>query len=94
MPLTALDRYWWDVGRSYLEHASACVQRWLVADGHRDLAVLPYYQWRRDEDDVRFGRTPARHAPVPQHSCRTAAPPNDAPRTGSGSSTPPGTPSS
>ncbi len=54
-PLTALDRYWWDVGRSYLEHAHACVQRWLVADGHRDLNVLPYYQWRRDEDEAHFG---------------------------------------
>ncbi|MEE9095969.1 hypothetical protein [Pseudarthrobacter phenanthrenivorans] len=52
-PAHSFDRYWWDVGTSYLDHARNCLGSWLVDDRrNRQMRLLPYYLWRRDEDDA------------------------------------------
>jgi hypothetical protein len=52
-PAHPFDRYWWDIGTTYLEHARNCLGAWLVDDRrNRQMRLLPYYLWRRDEDDA------------------------------------------
>jgi hypothetical protein len=56
MPAHPFDRYWWDIGTTYLEHARNCLGAWLVDDRrNRQMRLLPYYLWRRDEDDAARG---------------------------------------
>jgi hypothetical protein len=62
-PAHPFDRYWWDIGTTYLEHARNCLGAWLVDDRRkRQMRLLPYYLWRRDEDDaarVGYSQKPA-----------------------------------
>lgn len=52
-PAHPFDRYWWDIGTTYLEHARNCLGAWLVDDRrNRQMRLLPYYLWRRDEDEA------------------------------------------
>ena len=52
-PAHPFDRYWWDIGTTYLDHARNCLGAWLVEDRrNRQMRLLPYYLWRRDEDDA------------------------------------------
>lgn len=49
-PIHRFDRYWWDVGHTYIEHASSVIGFWLVDNRRRPLKLIPYSEWRRDED--------------------------------------------
>lgn len=49
-PIQRFDRYWWDVGHTYIEHASSVIGYWLVDDRRRPLKLVPYSEWRRGED--------------------------------------------
>lgn len=49
-PVHRFDRYWWDVGCTYVEHASKVIGFWLVDDRRKPLDLIPFYEWRRDED--------------------------------------------
>jgi hypothetical protein len=40
-PAHPFDRYWWDIGTTYLDHRRK-----------RQMRLLPYYLWRRDEDNA------------------------------------------
>jgi hypothetical protein len=52
-PAHPFDRYWWDIGTTYLDHARNCLGAWLVDDRRkRQMRLLPYYLWRRDEDNA------------------------------------------
>ncbi|WP_152683858.1 hypothetical protein [Pseudarthrobacter siccitolerans] len=52
-PVHPFDRYWWDIGTTYLEHARNCLGTWLIDDRrNRQTRLSPYYLWRRDEDDA------------------------------------------
>jgi hypothetical protein len=52
-PTHPFDRYWWDIGTTYLDHARNCLGAWLVDDHRsRQVRLVPYCQWRRDEDDA------------------------------------------
>ncbi|WP_234752265.1 hypothetical protein [Arthrobacter ramosus] len=52
-PAHPFDRYWWDIGTTYLEHARNCLGAWLIDDRrNRQMRLLPYYLWRRDEDEA------------------------------------------
>lgn len=64
-PVYPFDKYWWDIGTTYLDHARNSLGSWLV-DDRRSLQVrlVPYYQWRRDEDDAaRIGHSPSPAGP-------------------------------
>ena len=50
LPADEFDWHWWDISSSWLEHAQRQLQRWLIDNRRHPLKVIPYYQWRRDED--------------------------------------------
>lgn len=50
-PVYPFDKYWWDIGTTYLDHARDCLGSWLVDDRRGPkVRLVPYYQWRRGED--------------------------------------------
>jgi len=52
-PAHPFDRYWGDIGTTYLEHARNCLGARLVDDRrNRQMRLFPFYLWRRDEDDA------------------------------------------
>lgn len=64
-PVDAADGYWADVSLTWLEHAARRLHEWEDRPQSRRLGLLPYYQWRRDEDDA--ARACVRAAP-PAHT--------------------------
>jgi hypothetical protein len=53
LPADEFDWHWWDISSSWLDHAQGRLQRWLIDNRRRPLKVIPYGQWRRDEDRPR-----------------------------------------
>jgi hypothetical protein len=51
-PVDVLNGYWADVSLTWLEHAVRQFHRWEDRPQSRQLDLVPYYQWRRDEDDA------------------------------------------
>jgi len=58
-PVDAAGGYWADVSLTWLEHASRRLHEWEDKPRSRSLGLVPYYRWRRDEDDTTRAHTPA-----------------------------------
>ncbi len=50
-PVDALNGYWADVSLTWLEHAVRQLHEWEDKPHSRRIGLVPYSQWRRDEDD-------------------------------------------
>lgn len=50
--LHPFNSYWWDIGVSYIEHARGRMGAWLTTERQSSMMITPYYQWRRDEDEL------------------------------------------
>ena len=51
-PVDQLQGYWADVSLTWLEHAVRKLHRWEDTPRSRQLELVPYFRWRRDEDDA------------------------------------------
>lgn len=50
--VTAAPSYWADVSLTWLEHVARRLHAWEDKPRSRRIDLVPYYQWRRDEDDA------------------------------------------
>jgi hypothetical protein len=50
LPLSAHERYWWDVSVTYLDYVVDTLQRWQENPSRRRVEFVRFHEWRRDED--------------------------------------------
>ena len=63
-PLSEADPYWQEISRSYMEYAMAKLRLSLVQPGERRGELIPFHQWRREEDEENRVRKPLLPSPA------------------------------
>jgi hypothetical protein len=55
-PANAFDDHWWEISRSYVENVRAVLGGWLQGSHNREINIVHFHAWRRDEDAEYFFR--------------------------------------
>ena len=51
VPVSAHDPYWWDISLTYLDYVVHQLSRGKWSSKRRNATLIPFDQWRRDEDE-------------------------------------------
>lgn len=69
LPLEPLDRYWADIAVSWFDHAVATLHGWEDHPDRKGIGLVPFYNWRCDEDSTVSRPSVARMLPASAPTC-------------------------
>lgn len=58
LPFSHHDYYWWDISTTYLDYVVDTLGQWRNRPRVRRVELIPFHEWRRDEDEDYRTQTP------------------------------------
>lgn len=68
VPLSDHEQYWWDIATTYLDYVIDTLGMWRSNPNIRGFELIPFHEWRRDEDDAYHAQRRDGSGPTPE-SC-------------------------